>query len=217
MRLGVRGLQGTPFEHALCPLTVELDSAVLPGPSAFTLLLSADSWLRTARLPPRFCHVNVFPSGALAIKAVAFGFGSKELLRDPERFRSGVGVRHIKGGSTTEALARLGPASGARYIATYAGACEGRPQSLDELLVTPAQLVVLVQHFLAQHNVNDPAQEPPYSLLKRSVALYEQSQLELALTFSQREAPPPPPPAWASELIVTSKLANRARPTGAAV
>ena len=74
-----------------------------------------------------------------------------------------------------------------------------------------------MQRFLAQHNVNDPAQEPPYSLLKRSVALYEQSQLELALTFSQREAPPPPPPAWASELNVTSKLANRARPTGAAV
>ena len=85
MRLGVRGLQGTPFDHALCPLTVELDSADFLGASAFTLLLSADSWLRSARLPPRFCHVNVFPSGALGIKAVSFGLGSKQLLRDPER------------------------------------------------------------------------------------------------------------------------------------
>ena len=64
------------------------------------------------------------------------------------------GCRHTKGGSTTEALAELGPVSGARYVATYGGACEGRPQSLDELLVTPAQLVVLVQHFLPNPNPN---------------------------------------------------------------
>ena len=188
LRLGVCGLQGTPFDHALCPLTVELDSAACPGASAFTLLLSADSWLRTARLPPRFCHVNVFPSGLLGIKAISFGSGSKELLRDPERLAR-EGCRHIKGGSTTMALAELGPASGARYIATYEGACEGRPQSLDEMLVTPAQLVVLVQHFLAQCNVDDPAQEPPYSLLCKSVAHYVQSQRELALWYPQVEAP----------------------------
>ena len=60
-----------------------------------------------------------------------------------------------------------------------------------------------MQRFLAQHNVNDPAQEPPYSLLRKSVAVYVQHQRELALTFPQVTALPPPPPAWASELIVT--------------
>ena len=199
--LGVRGLQGTPFDHALCPLTVELDSADLPGPSAFTLLLSADSWLQTARLSPRFCHVNVFPNGALGIKAVAFGFGSKELQRDPERLLR-EGCRHTKGGSTTVALAEAGPTSGARYIATYEGACEGRPENLDELLLTPAQLIVLVQHFLAVRDMEDPAQEPACSLLRRSVDRYVQRQREMALAYPQLEAPPPPPPAWASELVV---------------
>ena len=212
--LGVRGLQGTPFEHALCPLTVELDSADLPGPSAFTLLLSADSWLQTARLPPRFCHVNVFPNGALGIKAIAFGFGSKELLRDPERLLR-EGCRHTKGGSTTEALAEAGPTSGARYIATYEGACEGRPENLDELLLTPAQLIVLVQHFLAVRDAEDPAQEPACSLLRRSIDRYEQHQREMALAYPQLEAPPPPPPAWAGELVVSCGRRRIAPPVAA--
>jgi len=71
------------------------------------------------------------------------------------------------------------------------------------LLVTPAQLLVLVQHFLATPDFSRPAQREMYLLHSNSPTSYEEQQRAFARTFPQLTAPPPPPPAWAQHLSIS--------------